>query len=179
MSLDLDERKLFDEDFEVRKFVGMMATLEVRGQKLYTVLAGRQTDPKVKNLFENLALEEKQHVKDFLHLAKVLEQELSPGENCTLEDREYLQGVIASHLLFQEWSEGETVVGPSFLSIDPSAPLSAREALELALRFERDSIMIFQELSDYVCDSGQTILKGLIKQERVHITKLIHLFKEV
>ena len=55
-------KTLFGEEFEVKKFVGLMATLEVRGEKLYTELAGRQSDPRVKALFETLAAEEKQHL---------------------------------------------------------------------------------------------------------------------
>ncbi|HUW63292.1 MAG TPA: hypothetical protein VMW83_01125 [Spirochaetia bacterium] len=118
-------------------------------------------------------------IKDFLHLGQVLEKEITPGKSCSMEDQDFLQGVIASHLLFRKWSGDEVVVGPSFLSIDPSAPLSAREALELALRFERDSIMTFQELSEYVCEAGKTILKELIGQERTHISKLVQHFREV
>jgi len=179
MSDIMEIRKMFVEEFEVKKFIQMLATIEVRGEKLYKRLAELQTDQKVKDLFAGLAAEERQHVKDFLHLSQVLEKEITPGPSCSLENQDYLYGIIDSHVLFRTDPEKESVIGPSFISINPSGALSVREAFELALRFERDSIITFQEVSDYVCDEGRTILKALIDQEKGHIRKIMRQFKEM
>jgi len=175
----MEIRKMFGEEFEVKKFVQMLSTIEVRGEKLYKQLAELQKDQKVKDVFNELAAEEKQHVKDFLRLSQVLEKEITPGPSCSLENRDYLYGIIDSHVLFRTDPEKDSVIGPSFIGINLSGSLSVREALELALRFERDSIITFQEVSEYVCDEGRAILQAVTDQEKGHIRKIMRQFKEM
>lgn len=175
----IDIRKFFDEEFDVKKFIGIMAAIEVKGAKFYEALAERAGNQEVKELFLFLAGEEKQHIKDFKTLAKVLEKELAPGESCSLEEKEFLRGIVSSHSFFQKGAADAVVMGPSFTNINLSQVNTAREALELALRFERDSIMVFQEIENYVCDAGREILKDLIAQEKGHVRKLMRHFKEL
>lgn len=53
----------------------------------------------------------------------------------------------------------------------------AREALAVALRFEKDSILIFQEFLKMVDDTGHEVVQKLIDQEKDHIRMLAHLNK--
>ena len=56
---------------------------------------------------------------------------------------------------------------------------SVREALEMAIRFERDSILVFNELMSLVGNKGKEALQNLIFQEQVHIRTLAHSFDQV
>ncbi len=56
---------------------------------------------------------------------------------------------------------------------------SDKEALQIAIGFEKDSILFFGEMRKFVPDRDQRAIEELIRQEREHLRKLSELKKEL
>lgn len=148
-------------DFSGEEIVRLAVTIEKQGQKFYEIAAGKIDDPEIKGIFEYLAGEEKQHISDFESLGDKLSKDFTPNESYVGEYSDYIKALIDNHVFnhdnIDKLVDGITVT---------------REALAIALRFEKDSILIFQELYNVVDDSGREIIGKLINQEKQHIRKL-------
>ncbi len=147
--------------FSGEEIVKLAVEIEKQGQKFYEIAAARVTDPEIKSIFEFLAGEEKQHISDFEKLGETLPRDFTPNESYVGEYGDYIKALIDNHVFNHDNIE-------KFLP-DISVP---REALAVAFRFEKDSILIFQELYNVVDDKGKEVLGKLIEQEKQHIRKL-------
>ena len=84
---------------------------------------------------------------------------------------EYLDSLIESHIFNQ--SDIEDMFN-MFNKIS-----DVKDALDIALRFEKDSIIIFQSFLTVVGEKGKDVINQLIDEERGHIKKLGLLKKEL
>lgn len=148
-------------NFIGEEIVKLAVEIEKQGQKFYKIAAEQVDDPKVKEIFEILAQEESQHINDFESLGEKLSQNFTPNESYVGEYGDYLKALINNHVF--NHNNIEKFVNNIKVS---------REALAVALRFEKDSILIFQELYTMADDSGKEIISKLIEQEKLHIRKL-------
>ena len=145
-----------DEVFEIAE------QIESNGQKFYSKSAHRVSEPKAKSVLTDLANMEAEHLKTFqgLHAkldAKALEELTWDPDG---EAVAYLQAAANSHIF-------KTLADPSSLLPDKAG---AKEILELALQFEKDSVIYFLGLSDMVPERlGKSEVLGLAKQEQGHI----------
>ncbi|MCL2336125.1 MAG: ferritin family protein [Firmicutes bacterium] len=147
--------------FNGEEIVRLAVGIEKEGQKFYELAAARVEDDEVKKIFQLLAGEEKQHIIDFEGLGAKLPKEFTPNESYVGEYGDYIKTLIDNHIFNNNNVE----------KLVPSVSV-AREALAVAFRFEKDSILIFQELYNLVDDSGKEVLAKLINQEKQHIKKL-------
>jgi len=136
--------------------------IEQNGHKFYSESAQKVRSPAAAKVLRNLAAMELQHLETFrsLHarLADQAKEELTFDPDG--ETGVYLQAAADSHI-FKKY------VDPMSLLKDSSNP---REILELALRFEKDSVVFFLALSDMVPERlGKSEVFSLAKQEQSHI----------
>ena len=151
--------------FSVSDIIEVAVKIEQAGKKFYSSLAIQEVNEPVRDLFIHLANEEENHVKSFEYLTYVLKDEgLS---TCSADYLEYLDAVIKAHIFFNQDPDNLERIE------------SVREALEMAIRFERDSILVFNELMSLVGKKGKEALQNLIFQEQVHIRTLAHSFDKV
>ena len=54
-----------------------------------------------------------------------------------------------------------------------------KEAIELGIGFEKDSILFYQEMKKFVLTSEQNIIEKLLEEEKEHLRKLFELDKSV
>ncbi len=148
-------------NFSGEEIVKLAVAIEQQGQKFYEIAVGKVDGIEIKAMFTALAGEEKQHISDFEALGAGLGQEFFPNESYVSEYSNYIQALIDNHVFNHD-------------NIDKLAAgvTTAREALAVALQFEKDSILIFQELYNVVDASGKDIIGKLIEQEKQHIHKL-------
>ncbi|MCG8403247.1 MAG: ferritin family protein [Firmicutes bacterium] len=148
-------------NFSGEEIVTLAVEIEKQGRKFYEIAAAKVTDPEVKSIFEFLAGEESRHINDFESLGAKLSRGFTPNESYIGEYGDYIKALINNHIFNHDNIE----------KLLPNISV-AREALAVAFRFEKDSIMIFQELYNVVDDSGKEIIAKLIEQEKQHIRKL-------
>lgn len=150
---------------DAKGIIDMAVQIEKAGQKFYSTLAIFEYNDKIKDLLISLAEEESKHVEVFESLGKILKDDLADGKPGSDDYLEYLDSIAKAHMFFNMDIEDADY------KVD-----TARETLELALKFERDSIMVFQEMKEVVGKAGKEVLDKLIDQERGHVRKLAHSF---
>lgn len=147
--------------------VDLAVKIERSGQKFYSTLAIFEYNDKIKDLLVFLAEEEARHVEAFENLKKALKDDLA-AEPVNEEYLQYLECLARTHMFFN------IDIEDADYKVD-----TARATLELALKFERDSIAVFHEMKEAVGKAGKEALDKLIAQERGHIRTLAHHFDKV
>lgn len=148
--------------------IDLAVRIEKAGQKFYSTLAIFEYNDKIKDLLISLAEDESKHIEAFENLGKVLKNDLASDESGREDYFEYLDTIARAHMFF------DMDIEDADYKVD-----TARETLELALKFERDSIMVFQEMKEVVGKIGKEVLDKLIDQERRHVLKLSHSFDKI
>lgn len=152
--------------FSGEEIIDLAVEIERAGKSFYDAASKKVEDPEISALFKSLGREEEKHIGDFQALGQKLSKDFAPNESYVGEYGDYIKAIIENHVF--NVNNVETLVGNVEV---------AREALAVALRFEKDSILIFQEFLNVVDDSGREIVNDLIEQEKKHIGMLARLNK--
>lgn len=155
-------------DFTGQEMIKLAVEIEIAGKLFYEKASQKVDDSEIKDLLVYLGGEETKHISDFRKLGESLPNDMLINESYVGEYGDYLKSIIDSHVFNQ--SNVDALV---------SGIMAPREALAIALRFEKDSIVIFQEFRNVVNDSGKGIVDELINQEKGHIRKLADLSRSV
>ena len=158
-------------EFSAEEIIKLSTDIEKSGYNFYSTLAAKVENAKAKVAFQFLADEEGQHIKDFEALGVDLAKEFVVDEKYSGEYKEYLDSLIESHIFNQ--SDIEDMFN-MFNKIS-----DVKDALDIALRFEKDSIIIFQSFLTVVGEKGKDVISRLIDEELGHIKKLGMLKKEL
>ena len=147
--------------FRAREVVDFARQIERRGQAFYRALAAKAANPQVKELFAALAEEEKAHEDLFGRMLSGLEG-YQPPESYPGEYQEYVQALLDAHVFARDLSPEELAgraAGPG-------------EALDMAIGFEKDSLVLFYELRSLVPEQERAAVDNLIREEQRHIRQL-------
>ena len=148
--------------FNADEIFDIAEQIESNGQKFYSTSAQRVSEPTAKKVLANLAEMEAEHLKTFRNLHARLDAKAREELTWDPEDESvaYLRAAADSHIF-------KASVDPSSLVADDS---DARQILELALQFEKDSVVYFLGIADMVPERlGKSEVLGLAKQEQGHI----------
>ncbi len=151
--------------FNAEEIFSIGIQIEKNGCLYYRTVADNTSDEDVKNLFLSLAEWEKNHIEVFENLKSQLPEDL---KNQNLFDPDntvhlYLKATADSHI-FVKNSDIEK------LALSCSSP---REAIELALQFEKDSVVYYSSMKEMVRDDlGRNHLDKLIREELTHVGQL-------
>lgn len=152
---------------DIEGIIDLAVKIEQAGQKFYSALAIVEYNDKIKDLLVFLAEEEAKHVKAFENLKNSLEEDVL-SEKLSEDYVNYLKCLAQTHMFYNiDFEDADYKVD------------TARATLELALKFERDSIAVFQEMKEIVGNNGKVALDKLLAQERGHIMTLAHHFDKV
>ncbi|MHB8156396.1 MAG: ferritin-like domain-containing protein [Desulfocucumaceae bacterium] len=152
--------------FSGEEIIKLAVEIEKSGKAFYEAAAQKVSDPEMGALFKALGNEEDRHINDFKALGQYLNKDFTPEESYSGEYGEYLNGIIDNHIF--NLSSVDSLVKDVQV---------AREVLAVALRFEKDSILIFQEFLNLMDGTGRDIVLKLIDQEKGHIGMLARLNK--
>ncbi|MFZ5648972.1 MAG: ferritin-like domain-containing protein [Bacillota bacterium] len=152
--------------FSGEEIINLATEIERAGKAFYDAASRKVDDPEISALFKRLGMEEEKHIGDFQALGQNLAKDFTPNESYVGEYGDYIKAIIDNHVF--NINNVETLV---------QNVVVAREALSIALRFEKDSILIFQEFLNVVDESGREIVQELIEQEKRHIGMLARLNK--
>ena len=150
-----------DKFFSGCEVVEMGIQIEENGRDFYTELAAKSDDPKAKAVFSFLAAQEEDHIAVFNQVFKSA-CDYKPEGAYTEEYFAYMNA-LASQYVFTKEGKGKEIAG---------RVKSCEEGLELGIKFEKDSILFYQEMKNYVTEKDWKLIDGLIAQEKEHLRKL-------
>jgi len=135
--------------------------IETRGQAFYQAMAEKAKSERARELFLELARDEKNHLKS---LEEVLPQMVDPPDTWEREEfGMYLAELAESHIFGKEESWQRSQQG---LETDI-------QALDLGIRFEKDSVLFMEALSHLARLQEKALVEKLIQWEKEHLIKLV------
>ena len=148
--------------FSATDVVGTAIEIERRGRNVYSKAAAAATNPDVKSFLEFFAGEEARHQSIFEAMAgRVGKADIPAGSN-EEEYMDYVQALLDSHALFCGGAPEKDLANAH----------DAIEAIELASRFEKDTILYFREMMDLLPEAEATIVGQCLDEERGHLRQL-------
>jgi len=154
--------------FAASEIVELGIQIEKNGGDFYNTLVTQTKNEKAAAIFKHLAGEEKKHIAIF---QKILEQ-TEKYEPPKIYADEYLayMNVLASEYIFTQKDKGV---------IEAKKIKSDKEAVEIGIKFEKDSILFYEGMKKVVPEYDHKILEELILQEQNHLKQLADLKKEI
>jgi len=155
--------------FSSEEVLEMAIKIEELGEDYYREFANKASSSKIKELFNFLADEEVKHKNTFLNLQKKLgKNDLVTPMNIE-EVSAYLKSVVG-YKVFEDKN--------SFLQKfkDVKDPI---EIIDNAISFEKDTILYYLEMKEFVKENNKKVLENLISEEKKHILKLEEVKKEL
>jgi rubrerythrin len=144
-----------------QEIIEIAVRIEENGNAFYHAAAEILTDhPETSGLFTDLADKEIQHIGVFQKLAEKLETEdFDLDEN---EASAYINHLADSHIF------GRPDAGKE-LAKTVTTP---RQALDIAFKFENDSVAFYTELEKRVKSDAKKLVKQIIEEEKEHAAEI-------
>jgi rubrerythrin len=143
--------------------IEMGVQIEQKGFDFYMLLARRAKTSAFKQLYSWLADQEKQHIIIFENLRHILDNSLLDGPYTFEEVSLYFRALIDSKV-FPNNDDG------NMLSDELNDEIGA---IQIAITFEKDNILFFQEVRNMVDNEDRSIIDKLIEEEKTHIKQLL------
>jgi rubrerythrin len=153
---------MMTEVLHASEIVEIALRIEKNGEIFYGLLADKMTDSSVKELFLDLANEERKHFEIFKSLYSHASH-WEPLETFLVEYRDYIDSLV-SHNVFTRVNTAREVT---------ERITTPKEALLYAQGIEKDSILLFIEMKACVPARESEIIEELIQEEKRHLTRLI------
>jgi len=148
--------------FQATDVVEMALELEKSGEAFYRAVAIKAKTAQIRDLFEELADAEVQHYATFQKLSEtVWDQPLMLPDEWG-QYLAYLQATIQS-VFFQ----GEDKALALAEQVDDE-----KEALRMAMDFEKETLLFFHDLRDMVSGGDKAILLRIVNEEKAHLRRL-------
>ena len=119
---------------------------------------------RISELFNYLADEEVRHRKTFEGLLNRI-GDYVPAQNYPGEYEFYLKALAGENIFTKD----------DAMDILNKKISSDIQAIELAIGFEKDSIIFFNEMKNFSPQDGHEIIQKIIQEEKGHLSKLIEL----
>lgn len=139
--------------------------IEENGLAFYWTLADKTQEPEAKELFNFMAGEEEQHYKTFKALSNKLQGYEMP--DFEKEDEEFMRQLANSSVFATDVNAVELAKGIK----------SVGEAIDLALGFEKDSVLFYLQFKKMVPEEEKFGVEAIIDEEQKHIYRLLTIKK--
>ncbi|HIH77492.1 MAG TPA: ferritin family protein [Halobacteria archaeon] len=149
---------------KTREVIEAAVSIEENGYAFYKSVEGAIDDKDVKDVFSFLAGEENRHIVAF----KKIYEWIDDQEDTIIDDEDssnYIKALAEKNVFTKKDAANDMVK-------NIKTPF---DAINLALNFERDSILFFNEIKSFVSQDNQDLINKLIKEEHDHIVKLHNL----
>jgi rubrerythrin len=152
--------------FSGSEIVEIGIQIEKNGRDFYNTLAEKSKNPKAIELFKFLAGEEEKHIVAFQEILEKVEK-YEPPESYPGEYFAYMKALAGEHIFTQKDQGKQQAVKAS----------GEKEAVNMGIGFEQDSIVFYEGMKKVVPEFGQKIIDELIIQEQAHLRQLVDLKK--
>ncbi len=151
-------------NFNAAEVFRIAVQIEENGKRFYEQSLGCINDPEVKKLFEELAREEVEHRKKFESILAQLPKEAATPTVFDPENRadDYIKMMADQHVFVKGSSVDDEVCKLTDM----------KEALKLAIDFEKDSVIFFLSMQDAADGIGKELSNLLVKEEQEHLRRL-------
>jgi rubrerythrin len=159
-------------NFNANEIFEIGIQIESNGQKFYETIAKNTFDPSAQKIFLDLAQWESKHIELFKKWKERLPDSAKRGDlfDPNQELHLYLKATADSHVFIRNKDIPE-------LASKCKTPI---EALELAVTFEKDSVVFYTTMKKLVPEHlGKSEMDTLIDEEISHIFMLIQKKKEL
>jgi rubrerythrin len=157
----INEETEMTKKFTGQELVDIAIRIEKNGAQLYKKLAEQTEFATVKNAFNALANEEKKHIASFDRIQEIIgsadHPEAYPGEYS-----QYLQALADENVFAKE---------DVYLDLAGKV-VTIEEALELAIMFEKETLIFLHGIVDALQKDDFPVLNELVLQEKEHLQKL-------
>jgi rubrerythrin len=138
--------------------------IEENGEAFYNTVAARSTDPQVKELFDDLAVQERRHYQVFKRMLEQVKPEPDLSSvSVQYEDYEDYLRVALANALFAGQDKGLTLARQA---------RDRETALHAAMSFEKDTLLFFYDLREMVSEAEREAISGIILEEKAHLRRL-------
>ena len=153
--------------FSGNEILSIAIDIERRGIAFYDVMAKSAEDERVRLVFQRLVDMEHQHIQTFRDMLA------ESGENRTQqysgEEAGYL-AALADSAVFSD----DDITSEMVTRLD-----SDTEALELAARLEKDSILFYYQMKDILPAKEQPLVDSIIAEEKSHLRDISVIRREL
>jgi rubrerythrin len=143
--------------------------LEKSGEAFYRAVAKKAPSPKVQALFEDLAEQEVIHYRIFSRLFQTAQGKPFMTDQEWDMYQDYLEGTVRS--AFFEGADKALSVAEQVKD--------EKEALHMAIRFEKETMLFFHDLYDTVPEEEKETISQVIDEEKRHVRRLAGMLSEV
>jgi rubrerythrin len=152
---------------DVKEILGFAVYIEERGYEFYVEAMKKFHEPRATELFQYLADEEFKHEKIF---KKLMAQgnESVPGEH-DAEYQAYMREFVKAHQLGDKEAVNAKLARVAGLE----------GVLDLAMGFEKDSIVFFSELKESFARGNSGPVENVIREEMGHLRKIFQMKREL
>jgi len=148
-------------DFSPQEILKIAIRVEENGQKLYGSLEDKAKNKELQALWRYLKEQEKIHRQTFQEMLDKVKDyivyEFNPGEY-----QAYLRAIASEYIFTQELVDQKIKEGFS----------SDIEALKFGIFIEKESILTYTVLKEYITTDKQSVLDKIIDEEKWHMVKL-------
>lgn len=154
--------------FAGSEIVELGIQIEINGRDFYNGLTKSAKSLKAKEIFKYLAGEEEKHIVAFQKILVSVEK-YEPQEARADEYFAYMNALAIEHVFTQK-NKGEEIARKI---------KSDKEAADMAIGFEKDSIIFYEGMKKAVPEHDLKLLDELILQEQNHLLQLTELKKNL
>lgn len=145
--------------FTLGEIIDLAVQIEKNGEKSYRKAQNEASDISISAMLKWLADDEMEHEKWFINMKKEIDEKV---EDPMLEEmgKEILTSVLGEQAFSMDDAD--------FSNIE-----NMRALLELSLEFEKDTILFYEMIKDFIDDNNvMTGIDKIIEEEKKHVKKL-------
>ncbi len=152
--------------FKASEILRIAVQIEKNGLAFYNQIKEKAKNFPLAEVFSFLAHEEEGHIKIFEHL---LEEagDFQPAESYPGEYELYLKAIAGDNIFKKETDLRKMAQDLA----------SDSQAIDLGIGFEKDSIIFYNEIKNFVPKEDAAIIDKVIAEEKEHLLKLFSLKK--
>ena len=154
--------------FSGSELINIAIGIERRGIVFYDIMASSTKNDAARELFHYLADMERDHIQTFQGMLAEADK-YQPSPDQAGEYTAYLQALVDSAVFSDDLVTSEMATRAE----------SDAEALELAIRAEKDSILFYYEMKDVMPQRAKPTVNKIIAEEKSHLRQLSELKKKL
>ncbi|MDP8259019.1 MAG: ferritin family protein [Candidatus Aadella gelida] len=148
-------------NFSGCEIVELAMQIEKNGKEFYNTLNEEWSSPAIGGIFEYLAGQEEKHIEMF---SKIFDGVCGHDpEEAYPEEYDAYMRALAGQYVFTEKNKGEMIA---------KGVKSLEEGIDLAIGFEKDSILFYEEVKKNVPEISANLVEDIISEEKIHLEKL-------